>query len=221
MYPRVDPAMRVLPIATARWDAVEQRFLVRPCRCWARLHRFGRPVRRGCRRHRERSAHGDFQRRRTVDTRSGQRGRDGRMLARRRHRCRLQLRPASLAGDRDDRPEPRPPRSRRRLCLTSLITTTHADQQVCDRALDNRRSCPRHPLPRRPDLLRRPPRPVRRSGDPSRTRQGHRRGPRLPRPGHPDPRRLTATPHARIPDTRLHYGMSTADLLTPGHSLDR
>ena len=47
--------------------------------------------------------------------------------------------------------------------------------------------------------------------DPRRTRQGHRRGPRLPRPGHADPRRLTPTPHARLPRTRLHPSMSTPD----------
>ncbi len=77
--------------------------------------------------------------------------------------------------------------------------------------------CSQHSLPRRPDLLQRPTRPMRRGCDPRGTRQGRCRGPRLPRPGHPHPRRLTPTPHARIPRTRLHQGSHPRVRMSASH----
>jgi hypothetical protein len=70
-----------------------------------------------------------------------------------------------------------------------------------------RRPRPRHTLPRRAGLLRRPAHSMRRPSHPRRTRQRLRRGPRLPRPGHPDTRRITSTAHARVPHTRLHQSV--------------
>ncbi len=71
-----------------------------------------------------------------------------------------------------------------------------------------RRASAGHPVPGRPGFLRRPAHPVRRPGRAHRSRQRHCRGPRLARPRGPDPGRLAATAHARLPHTRLHKGLT-------------
>jgi hypothetical protein len=81
----------------------------------------------------------------------------------------------------------------------------HRHNSVHRRGL--RRPSPRHAVPCRPGLLPRPTRPMRRTSDPRGTRQGGRRSSRLPRSGHPNPRRLAAPPHARIPRARLYQGI--------------
>jgi hypothetical protein len=62
---KMTPVLRHLLAARGPLWRAHDRAVPAPCRCWATLHRSGRPVRPDLRRHRERRARADFQRRPT------------------------------------------------------------------------------------------------------------------------------------------------------------